>query len=171
MTGSGRTALGHRGHETDERDQQGQNIGSPSLGGDREEVYCWRDDLQACGLHCSLCIDVGGVPALIPPRAGRPRQRQDGCAISLDGDWAIMDQARWAEILHAALYVSVYVMRSRVWNLPSLGMRWRQVGEKFPSTRNGHARERGAGNGKRWGDSWKTALQLVDQSVSRPGPQ
>lgn len=45
-------------------------------------------------------------------------------------------------MLHAALYVSVYVMRSRVWNLPSLGMRWRQVREKFPSTRDGHARER-----------------------------
>lgn len=25
-------------------------------------VYCWTDDLQACGLHC---IDVGGVPRLL----------------------------------------------------------------------------------------------------------
>lgn len=74
-------------------------------------VYCWRDDLQACGLHC---VDVGGVPRLLRLLQTRPRQRQDGCAISLDGDWVVVDQARWAKILHAALYVSVYVIRSRV---------------------------------------------------------
>lgn len=72
-----------------------------------------RDNLQqACGFHCGLCINVGGVPRLLrlSAGAGRPRHRQDGCAISLDSDWVIVDQARWAAILHAALYVSVYVI-------------------------------------------------------------
>lgn len=69
--------------------------------------------------------------------------------MSLDGDWVIVDQARWVEMLHAALYVSVYVIRSRVWNLPSLDSRWRQVGRKIPidTPRNGHARGTGAANG------------------------
>lgn len=35
-------------------------------------VYCWRDDLQACGLHC---IDVGGVPRLLRLLQTGPRRR------------------------------------------------------------------------------------------------
>lgn len=33
-------------------------------------------------------------------------------------------------MLHAALFVSVYVTRSRVWNLPSLDSRWDAGGRK-----------------------------------------
>lgn len=68
-------------------------------------------------------------------------------------------------VLHAALYEIVHVIRSRVWDLPSLGSRWRQVAEKFPSTRNGQAREREreTGTGRLVGNG----LHLADQSVSQ----
>lgn len=69
-------------------------------------------------------------------------------------------------VLHAALYENVHVIRSRVWDLPSLGSRWRQVGEKFPSTRNGQARERERETGT--GRLVETACTLlISQSVGR----
>lgn len=125
--------------------------------------------ISRLGGSTAACASTSVVPALITPSADRPRQRQDGCAISLDGDWVVFGQARRAVVLHAALYENVHVIRSRVWDSPSLGLRRRQVGEKFPSTRNGHAREREreTGTGRLVGNG----LHLADQSVSRPGPQ